>query len=198
MGHALASLITTDVGSTVFVSLAIILSGMVFEDITSIVIGVLASEGVVSVPLALGSLLVGIMLGDVALYLMGRWACASPFLSRYAHHEFTGSFRTWLERHYPAIIFSGHFVPGLRFATYSASGFFRRPLSSYIPLAIASGLLLGSGLFAIAYWFSTSTTHWMRPVRWGLAAIVICILVVVSRNGYRALRTDESALTASK
>lgn len=182
------------VDSTLLLSLAIILCAFVLEDLTTVVVGVLASDGFISIPLALLSLYIGIALGDTVLYSIGSLARNHPRLARYIHHDFTMSFRSWLEKRYALIIFSSHFVPGLRFTTYAASGFFRYPLSIFIPMAIAGGLLIGTALFYTSYWFGHFTSEWLGFVRWGIAGIFILILFFIGRHTLRSYRAEKNGL----
>lgn len=188
-----STFVSNEVGSIFFLSLAIILSAFLLEDLTTIIVGILAAEGYISIPLALLSLYTGIVLGDATLYLIGRVARTHPRLAHYLDHDYTTSFRTWLENRYTMIIFSGHFVPGLRFTTYVASGFFRRPLSLFIPTAIAGGLVLGTALFSLSYWFGSVTSEWMRSARWLIALVFILILISVSRRNFLSYRAKYDA-----
>lgn len=175
-------------GSTLLPGLAIALSALLLEDLTTVIVGILAAEGYVSIGLALTSLYTGIILGDLALYTIGVIARTHPRLAHYIDHEYTASFRAWLESRYGFIIFTGHFIPGLRFTTYAASGFFRRPFSEFIVRAVAGGLVLGTTLFSLAYWFGSVTTRWMRPLRWCIALLFILILFFVSRETLKSYR----------
>jgi membrane protein DedA with SNARE-associated domain len=188
MFEYLTHLIVDGAGSTALLSLTIVVCALVLEDLTSVLLGMFAAEGIIGIPLALSSLLVGIVLGDTTLYSLGRFARTHPRLSHYIDHDFTASFRTWLERQYRLLVFSAHFVPGLRFTTYIASGFFKRPLREFVPMAIAGGVVLGSGLFALAYWFGSVTGAWMRPVRYVVALGFVLVLVVVTQKNLRRLR----------
>lgn len=177
-------------GSTVdgvpFLPIAIVLCAIFFEDLTAVFVGVLAADGIISVPSAIISLCAGIALGDTVLYSIGFFASTHPRFARYINHKFTVSFRSWLENRYLPIIFSGHFVPGLRFTTYIASGFFRRPLSVFVPSAIASGLILGTTLFSVSYWFGNVTSEWLGPVRWGIALVFIMAIFFMGRRNLLA------------
>lgn len=188
MTPSLSVFIGAHTGSTLLVAGSIAVCALVFEDLTTIIVGILAAEGYVSPSLALGSLYVGIILGDLALYTIGVLARTHPRLAHYIDHDYTASFRSWLESRPSLILFTGHFVPGLRFTTYIASGFFRRPLSTFIPSALAGGLILGTSLFSLAYWFGSVTTRWMRPLRWCIALLFILILFLVSRQTLQSYR----------
>lgn len=183
------------IDSVILLSLAIVLFAVFFEDMTTIVVGVLAADGLIPVPIALTSLYIGIALGDTALYTIGAFARTHPRLAHYINHDFTAPFRSWLEDNYQFKVFSGHFVPGFRFTTYAASGFFRFPLSTFIPMAIAGGLFLEIILFSVSYWFGNFTSGWVSHARWGIAVAFIVALFLIGRHNllkYRAKRDRPS------
>lgn len=180
------------IGNPIILSLAIILCAFILEDLTMIIVGVLAADGFIGVPLALFSLYTGIVLGDTTLYILGSFARKHPRLAHYIDHDFTASFRSWLEKRYSFIIFSGHFVPGMRFTTYAASGFFNFPLSVFIPNAIAGGLALGTVLFYISYWFGTATSEWLDSARWAVAGIFLLVLFFVGRHNILSYRAKKN------
>jgi len=182
-----------DTNSVMLLSLAIILCAFIIEDIATVVVGMLAADGIIPVPIALISLYIGIIIGDTTLYSLGWLARTHPRLAHYIEHDFTAPFRSWLERSYPFKVFSGHFVPGLRFTTFVASGFFRFPLRTYIPMAIAGGIVLMVILFSVSYWFGSVTTGWVGHARWGIAGAFLIVLFLIGRHNimeYRA-RKDE-------
>ena len=181
---------TTD--GTLLLSLAIILCAFVLEDLTTVIVGVLAADGLISVPLALLSLYIGIALGDAVLYSIGLFARSHPRFAQYIEHDFTIPLRSLLDKRYTLIILLSHFVPGLRFTTYTASGFFGYPLTSFIPLAIAGGLLIGTTLFFASYWFGNVTSEWLGPVRWGIAGVFLFMLFFIGRHTLFAYRTEKN------
>lgn len=193
----LYSFISGAATSTVSVSLAIILGTFFVEDPTTIIVGVLAADGSIPVPLALLSLYAGIITGDIALYCLGWLASTHPKLARYVDHDFTAPFRAWLETRYVLTIFSARFIPGARFPTYTTTGFFRSPLSTFIVVAIGATSVWTTILFSASYWFGNLTADWMSPVRWGLAAVFLLALFLVGRHNIRAYRaTRDDARSA--
>lgn len=180
--------------SAILLSLAIALCAIFIEDITTVVVGVLAADGLIPVPIALLSLYLGIALGDTVLYSLGAFARTHQRLAHYIDHDFTAPFKSWLEHSYAFKVFSGHFVPGFRFTTYVASGFFRFPLKTYIPMAIAGGLVLESVLFTISYWFGSFSSKWVGEVRWGIAAAFLLVIFFIARHNIRAYRKQKNEL----
>ena len=175
-------------GSIVLLSFAITLCAVFMEDVTTVVVGVLAADGLIPVSVAFVSLYIGIAIGDTALYTLGAFARMHPRLAHYIDHDFTAPFRSWLLHSYALKVFSGHFIPGFRFTTYAASGFFRLPLSTYIPMAIAGGLFLETTLFTLSYWFGSFSSKWVGEVRWGIAAIFLLVLFLIARHNVLAYR----------
>ena len=180
--------ITGEAGSSTLLSLAIILGTFFLEDPTTIIVGVLAADGVISVPLALFSLYTGIVVGDIGLYCLGWLASTSPRLARYVDHDFIAPFRAWLETRYILTIFSARFIPGARLPTYTSSGFFRSPLSTFIIVAIGATSIWTSFLFSASYWFGSLTSAWLVPVRWSIAGVVLIALFFVGRHNILAYR----------
>jgi membrane protein DedA with SNARE-associated domain len=180
--------------STVSISLAIILATIFLEDPTTILVGVLASDDIIPVPLALGSLYIGIILGDIGLYCLGWLASTHPRLARYVNHDFTAPFRTWLETRYVLTIFSARFIPGARFPTYTTTGFFRSPLSTFILIAIGATSVWTTLLFSASYWFGSLTSEWMGPVRWGIAGVFLLILFFIGRHNIRLYQSTKNDL----
>ena len=170
-------------GSALFLPAAVALGAFFFEDATTLIVGLLCADGILSVPSSFIALYAGIALGDTALYALGAFARTHPGLARYINHDFAAPFRSWLTEHYAFKVFSGHFIPGFRLTTFTASGFFRLPLKTYIPMAVLGGLLLETTLFTVAYWFGSATSTWLRPVRWGVAAVFIIVIVALTTRG---------------
>ena len=187
----LSHLIGGAIGSVIFLPLAIMLCALFLEDATTIIVGVLAADHIISVPVALISIYIGIVIGDAALYSIGLIARTHPRLAHYIDHDFTAPFRAWLEKRYAFTILSGHFVPGLRFTTYIASGFFRCKLSTYIGMAIVGSLLWETILFSASYWFGSFTAEWLGPARWGIALLFLIIMFFIGRYNLLAYRANK-------
>ena len=190
----LSNLTGGTISSEVLLFVAIVLCAVFFEDITTVVVGVLAADGFISVPTALISLYAGIAIGDTALYTLGALARNHPRLAHYIDHDFTAPFRSWLEHKYAFKVFSGHFVPGFRFTTFVASGFFRFPLRTYIPMAIAGGVVLMAALFSVSYLFGSFSSKWVSEVRWGIAAVFLLVLFFIARHNIRAYKEQRNVL----
>jgi membrane protein DedA with SNARE-associated domain len=183
------------VWSHALLALVIILCTIVLEDLTTVIVGVLAADGVIGVPFALLSLYAGVVLGDAGLYGLGRLASTHPRLVRFIEHEYTALFRTWLETRFVLTVFSARFIPGSRLPTYTASGFFRSPFSTFIATIGIAMSIWTTMLFAASYWFGSLTSGWLEHVRWGIAGAFLVFLFLVGRHNLRAYRAEKSVPT---
>lgn len=181
-------------GSAVLLSLTIILGVFFLEDTTTVIVGVLASDGIISIPFALSSLYAGIVLGDIGLYCLGWLASTHPRLARYVDHDFVAPFRAWLETRFVLTVFSARFIPGARLPTYTASGFFRSPLSTFMLTAVVATSIWTTFLFSISYWFGNITAGWMGPARWSIALVFLVVLFLIGRHNLLVYQAKKEEL----
>jgi membrane protein DedA with SNARE-associated domain len=181
----ISHLIGGAVGSTIILFFAILVGCFFLEDLTAIVVGVLAADGIIFAPFALFSLLIGVILSDIGLYYLGRLASVHPRLAKYVEHDFTAPFRSWLENSYAITVFSATFIPGSRFLTYTASGFFGSRFSTFILSVLFSVIIWMTFLFCISYWFGALTSEWIGPLRYGIAGIFSLIFICVGWYNFR-------------
>ena len=187
----ISQLLNGSVDSTLLLAFLITLCVFLSEDLTIVVVGVLTADGLLPIPLALVSLYVGMVIGDTFFYALGSFSRTHPRLAHYIEHDVTAPFRSWLERGYSFKVFAGHFVPGLRFISFVASGFFRFPFRTYFPMAIGGGLTVLIALFSVSYWFGSVTSGWVSHLRWGIALVFLITIFIVGRHNllvYRKIR----------
>ena len=177
------------VGSTALTGLAIVIATFILEDPTTILVGVLSAGNVVSVPIALISLYLGIVLGDLGLYGLGSLARTHPRLAQYVEHERVTPVKSWFEKRYALTIFSVRFIPGLRLPTYTASGFFRMPFGTFLVTAIGATLVWTTVLFSASFWFGNLTNEWVGWARWAIAGVFFLILFFVGRHNVTSFRS---------
>lgn len=184
-------------GSVTLITLAIMLGTFFLEDTTVVIVGVLAADGTIGVPHALISLYAGIIVGDLTLYCLGWLASTNARLARYIDHDFIAPFRAWLETRFVLTVFSARFIPGSRMPTYTASGFFRSPFSTFIVTAVIATLVWTTCLFTASFWFGSFTSGWLGHVRWGIAGIFLIGLFFIGRHNLLAYRTKRAELDTS-
>lgn len=129
----------------------------VSEDLTSISAGLLTAKGVIDFIPAASACLIGIFVGDMLLYLAGRWL-GTDFVRRAPLKWFiseTDIVRSerWFEKRGMILIFVTRFFPGTRLATYFTAG------------------ILGVSFFRFAFYFLVAAILW-TPLLVGLSAVL--------------------------
>lgn len=188
----LTHLITDAVGSKILLSVAIMAGTLILEDPTIVIVGVLASDGAISVPLALFSLYMGVVLGDIVFYSLGYLASKHSRLGAYIDHDYVAPFRAWLETRYVLTIFSARFIPGSRLPTYAASGYIRSSFTTFILTAVVATSIWTTLLFILSYWFGSVTAQWLQHERWYIAMVFVSALFLISRYNLRQARPKET------
>lgn len=124
---------------------AIVLGTFASEDLTCIGTGLLIQRGQIGVTAGILACTIGIFLGDVGLWILGRGAGAAvltwPSIARRVPQERWAHARSWLDRHAAGAIVGSRFLPGTRFALYVLSGVLRLPLAVFATWALVASVL---------------------------------------------------------
>ncbi|HWJ40693.1 MAG TPA: VTT domain-containing protein [Candidatus Limnocylindrales bacterium] len=136
----------------------IALGTLVSEDLTCVAVETLISQGAMGFRFGVFACLAGIFVGDVLLFLAGRWI-GSPML-RFLPADKVARASRWLSARGPAVVFVSRFTPGLRTVTYFAAGLLRMKFSSFsgyfllaalawTPLVVGLAAVLGSSFSSV-------------------------------------------------
>ncbi len=177
--------------SPVLQGCAIIAGTFILEDAATAGAAIAVQSGAVSVPVALVSLYLGIVLGDIGLYGLGRLAAHVPWARRLIPPQRQDHGRAWLERHVFKVVFISRFLPGVRLPTYTACGFLGANFTRFVTAAVGATLIWTSALFAVSLRVGKLLVDDLGEWRWaGFAAFLVAI-VLVGRLAARAQeRTD--------
>jgi pimeloyl-ACP methyl ester carboxylesterase/membrane protein DedA with SNARE-associated domain len=142
--------------AAVVMTLLIVASTFVTEDLTSIGVGVMVAEGRVGYLFGAFACFLGIFVGDVLLFLAGRYL-GRPALKRaplkwVLRPEDVEKSSVWFTRKGLGVIAASRFLPGARLPTYFAAGMLNTSLlgfSSYFLIAGAVWTPLLVGLSAL-------------------------------------------------
>jgi membrane protein DedA with SNARE-associated domain len=137
-------------GSVWLIGLALALTTLLLEDL-AIAAGVaLATQGSISWEWALLSVGGGIAIGDLGLYWLGNGARRVQWLRQ----RYIGSKSLWIEQHLQrrlsSAVLVARVIPGLRFVTYTACGFFSVPLLGFTLWVLLAVTLWTVGLFGLS------------------------------------------------
>jgi len=121
----------------------------VLEDAAILAGTALAAEGALPAELAFTALALGIVTGDLGLYLLGRLAGRTGPVRRLRAGPRGRRAEAWLRaRLVPAVLFS-RLVPGLRLPTYVAAGAMGMAVWLFTALVLLAGLVWTGLLFGL-------------------------------------------------
>lgn len=178
-------LLASAAGAKPIQAVIIIIGTFILEDAATLLAAMQVAGGVLSLPLALGALYAGIVLGDLGLYVLGMLSAAHPWALRLVPNRRRELGRDWVsQRVFPLVVVS-RFVPGLRLPTYTTLGFLRAPLGKFAAAAIAATLVWTTGLFYISFKLGLLMMRYLGIWRWAGLAVFLILLVVVGRFATR-------------
>ena len=135
----------------------IALATLISEDLACISAGLIAARGIIGLIPAIIASFLGILIGDILLYLAGRYI-GQPALTRVPlkwlikEEDATRAAR-WFTAKGPTIIITSRFLPGSRLPTYFSAG------------------MLGTGFWRFTIYFSVAAALW-TPLLVGLSSTV--------------------------
>lgn len=165
----------------------IIMSTLISEDLTCVGSGLLVVRGIIGFWPATLACLIGIFMGDLGLYLVGRLMGRSairkaPFKWVISENDLKMS-ADWFEKRGPVIIFITRFIPGSRLPTYFTAGVIRAKFWKFAfyfllaamvwtPMLVGISRILGNQFI---YYFSVYKEY----AFWGFLAALVTIALVI-------------------
>jgi len=167
---------------------AIILSSYILEDLAIIAAAVLAADQQISVTLAVSAIMLGIISGDIGLYIMGYWARShqrlkARLLKKGLHQYFAKILNGQLLKN---ILFI-RFVPGLRFICYTSCGLFKVHPGRYILGVSLATFLWVLVVFSIIYQLGSNVWLENNQWKWSLVPLAMLMLYIFNRRTMKNL-----------
>jgi membrane protein DedA with SNARE-associated domain len=157
---------------------AIIIGTFILEDGATAAAAMGVQSNAVKLPVALISLYIGIVLGDIGLYGLGRLAALVPWARHLIPEQRQDRGRQWLERHVFKVVFVARFLPGVRLPTYTACGFLGASLKKFILAAVGATLIWTTALFLVSLRVGKLLIEHLGAWRWvGFAAFILAIIL---------------------
>lgn len=194
--------------------LLIVTATLVSEDLTTISVGVMVAQGRIGFLFGTLACFAGIFIGDVMLYLAGRWP-GRPALERAPLRWFLSEAAVdrssqWFARNGLRVIAVSRFLPGARLPTYFAAGvlktsfwrfafYFALACAVWTPLLVALSALLGGEV--VSRVFSGSQHFLLKALLAGVALLLIIrplvrsLALSVTARGRRMLLSQWRRLT---
>lgn len=171
---------------------AIVLGTFILEDAATVMAALQTQNGGLSIPLALGSLFVGIVLGDLGLYGLGRLSSRSRWLMRMLPPHSTAAIRGWLSGRVFKVVFISRFLPGLRLPTYTTCGFVGADLTPFVLAAVIATTCWTSLLFGTSLYVGDVLMDHFGAWRWAGAVGFVVFVIVAGRVAAAGLRAARS------
>lgn len=189
IGGWIASLLALAGHSPVLQAVSIVLATFVLEDAATVLAAMQAEQGEISVGLALGSLFVGIVLGDLGLYGLGWLSARARWIARLLPPHRTDAIRAWLNGRVFKVVLVSRFLPGLRLPTYTTCGFLGADLRQFTLAAVVATTCWTSLLFGTSLKVGQLLMDHFGAWRWLGAAGFVLFVIVAGRLAASGLQS---------
>jgi membrane protein DedA with SNARE-associated domain len=167
--------------------IAIVLGTFASEDATCIAVGLLVQRGRIGLTTGIIACVVGIYLGDLGLWVLGRMfggaALRWPWAARRLSTGRVQEARAWLDRHAAGAIVGSRFLPGTRFALYVVAGILRLPAAVFALWSLIAALLWTPTVVlltaALGDAFVARVSPFVGSAWWSRAAAALMVLVAL-------------------
>ena len=164
---------------------AIVLATFILEDAATVLAAMQAASGDLSIPLALGSLYAGIVLGDAGLYGLGALARFIPFINRLLPPRRAKMVRAWMDGRVFKIVVISRFLPGVRLPTYTTCGYLGVSFRKFILASMGATVVWTSGLFLVSMKVGDFILAHFGVWRWAGVFGMIVFMIVAGRLASR-------------
>lgn len=170
---------------------AIVIGTFILEDATTVIAAGQVADGTLAWSVAVGALYLGIVLGDLGLYGLGRLSARFPPLLRWVRVDRRRRGERWIADRVFRVVFVSRFVPGARLPAYTACGFLGASFARFTAAAVLATSVWTSGLFLVSLRVGTFLIDHFGAWRWlGMAGFLI--LVVVAGRVVAGMQKDEA------
>jgi membrane protein DedA with SNARE-associated domain len=137
-------------GDPLLLAVALFVATLVAEDVATIAAGVLVGSTGSDPYLALGAVICGTAIGDLALYGAGRWGAETAVGARLRQREDVGRALAGFARRMLGLLIVARFVPGMRLPVFTASGIALAPFGLVATVIVVSTPIWTALLFELA------------------------------------------------
>jgi membrane protein DedA with SNARE-associated domain len=155
------------------------------EEVAIVLAGVLSAEEKLYWGWALLACLVGAILGDSMMYLIGRQfgatnLAAHPRFAKLLGAEREKRFEDAIERHALKVMLAARFMVGVRGPVYLAAGAIRMPYRKFIMLDLVCASIVVSIVFGLSYLFGQGVLVWIRDAEKTFTIAVVLVSVIAA------------------
>lgn len=180
--------------------LVLVLGGLglpVPEEAPIVLAAVLSRRGTMWTPLALGSCLAGVLLGDFVVYLLGaiygERVLSLPLTRRFLTRQREAQIKGYFHRHGIKILILGRFTVGFRTAAYLTAGILRLPVLRLFLADLGAATFSTLLMFALGYYGKDLIALALQRARPYLIAAAIAVAGFVAYRLYDLYRARKQA-----
>ncbi|TDO95783.1 DedA family protein [Marinomonas balearica] len=161
-----------------FVFVGLLLLTYLLEDVAIVCAATLATQGLVNIPVALIAIFVGIVTGDMALYVLGRYGRRlrglryKTLTSRYFKYT-----RKKLVQRPFLNLFLIRFIPGLRTIGFTLSGFMALSPWLFLAAALVATSIWSVLIFTLLYYVGVAASEVFHEIKWLVPVIALSVLL---------------------
>lgn len=126
----------------------------------------------------------GIVVGDILIYWMGRTAQTNKWLRSKIIGPKVERIRLWLETHLVRVLVICRLTPGLLFPTFVACGWFKIPFWRFATVSIIAGAVYSSIVLTIIILFGNMVLFHLGYWAWGALALIVVAFAI--RNSFKS------------
>ncbi len=181
LGNSIASLLIWAGQHPLLQAVAIVIGTFILEDAATVIAAMQADDGKLSSALALAALYVGIILGDLGLYGLGRLSAKVPMVARMLPPHRTEAIRAWLDGRVFRVVLISRFLPGLRLPTYTTCGFVGANLRQFALAVVIATICWTTLLFGVSLRIGQVLIDHFGAWRWAGAAGFAVFVIIAGR-----------------
>lgn len=178
----------------------IALGTLASEDLACIAAGVLVAQGKLAFAPAAAAALLGILGGDILLFLLGRWigrpALSWCVLPKSITEESVARASAWIADRGLSVVLAARFLPGLRLPVYFAAGVLRTDLKQFLIYFSIAALAWTPLLVGASAYFGEAALRRVVSRASGVEAAVLAVGLFVAllaiQTGVRRLARFET------
>lgn len=176
----------------VLLSAALFFSTLLHEDAAILAGGYLVVENHLPAALAGGSLLGGVILGDCAIFGLGRLARRSHRVRGWFPALESGQADGWLSRRLYWVVAGCRLTPTMLFPTFAAIGFSQVPFRRFVGAVLLSAGLYVPVLFVSVVYFGDVLVERLKIWGWPVMALAVLSVWLLRRQAAKHERRSEA------
>jgi len=155
-------------------AILLLLATFVLEDVATSAAALLAANGDISVVLAFGAVLLGIVLGDLGLFAAGRLAQRLAWVQRLLTRKGVLATGALVSRNYVGSILFARFMPGMRLPAYTGMGALKLGFKTFATTVVLAVGAWTSLLFWLVYKLGGAAEQLLGQYQWlGVAGVLL-------------------------